>query len=1145
MSSIKIKTINEEEQTIETPIKSVDESLEVTERLTKNAEQGILPARYLTKNADGELTEDISGMFSRVAENVAGAETTEEGRDKWAEEFQHQMETLRFMPNSPTLMNAGTDMNQLSACFVLEPEDDMEDIFKTAKDAALVFQSGGGVGYSFSDLRPKGAYIGSTGGEASGPVSFMRVFDETCNQVKQGGKRRGAQMGILRVDHPDVGRFTVAKRMEGEFSNFNISVGYTDEFVEAVQNGEEYTLYDPTTDYEEPYEVREQTAHFYNISYEDNPKNAYDDGEGAVVDENLWRDYADEITTTDGVSLREKWAGRILLDEGDDMSLPAEFLWDIMVDGAWQNGEPGLFHLDETNREHSFDADEYPKHEINATNPCMTGDTLVNTPNGLIRTENVDEGDTVSTIFGSETVDEILTYENQSVYQVNLSDGGSVKATEDHRFHFCDGKKSVDKNTPLRDISEGDKIRLEPSTFENEGTEEDYKYQLRRGILTGDGGYTQKTIDVNNRLSISSSEDDTEFNQNVRKLFEDSGYNVGKLDTSGRNKSVKLWISDAEKVLEDHNLDPSYSHEKNVDVTEFETQAGVQGFLDGMLATDGSVSMSSNRPQIRWSTSSEKLANNIRNLALNVGMHARIYEDERKNRGGSRSDGSEIGGDETHTLYNVHVAGESADTFVRNTQLSEYHVSKGERLETLRTDFMLTGGLWQATVESVELCEERETVFDIYCSDSDTWVTEGYVNRGCAEQPLSEYEACNLGHINLSLLLKDNAPTYDEYDTGVEEYIESVVDFSNLDRTIEAGVRFLDNVVTQSDFPIEEIEDRVSGQRKIGLGIMGFAQMLYQMGIPYGGEESFQVARCMMRYIDRRGTDVSNSLAKERGSFDYWSESKYADPERHSEWFERHTGLPAEDYPDGYKIRNHNITTIAPTGTTSMIGNTSGGCEPVYNVANFKNVGNDIQGDDVLVEFDDYFLQALEANGLDVESIKENAESIMRDEDQEFDGVDDLDIPEKLKEIFVTTQDLTSRQHGLMQRAFQEFCDSGISKTINMPNEATREDVADAYSLAFKTEEIGDPIKGLTVYRDGSRDEQVLTTRMDNSLEDDEAKEEALDLFLSGEISEKAAQQLGVTVEGDGASCPEDDCEGTLQPTDDCAVCDMCFYSPC
>jgi ribonucleoside-diphosphate reductase alpha chain len=766
---------DEIEQTIETPIKTVDDTLTVEERLTDNALHGILPARYLRKDSDGEIIETPAELFRRVAENVAGAETDEPDFEKWADEFEYQMKTLRFMPNSPALMNAGTNMNQLSACFVLEPRDDMEDIFETAKQAALTFQSGGGVGYAFSHLRPKGAFINSTGGEASGPVSFMRVFDETCNQVKQGGKRRGAQMGILRADHPDIGRFIVAKRNEGELANFNISVATTDNFIEVVEAQDSYTLYDPETDYGEPYIVREATAHFYSPEYQDNPASAFDDGEGAIVAENLWRDYADEIECElygERVTLREKWEGHegLRLEVGEPMELPAAFIWDVMIDGAWRNGEPGLFNFEESNRQHSFDVEKHPEYQMNATNPC-------------------------------------------------------------------------------------------------------------------------------------------------------------------------------------------------------------------------------------------------------------------------------------------------------------------------------------------------------------------------AEQMLVEYEACNLGHINLSLILNEDAPTYDEFledkladiasgdlstRQAVEWYFESAVSFNDLDRTIEAGVRFLDNVVTQSDFPIPEITEQVNGMRKIGLGIMGFAQMLFQMGIPYGTQDSYEMARATMRYIDRKGTWASHNLAMERGVFDAWGKSKYATPKEYPEWFAARTGLDPNDWSGGFPIRNHNITTIAPTGTTSMIGNTTGGCEPAYNVANFKNVGEDIQGDDLLVEFDDYFLRTLEASGIDVEAVKEEAETLMRN--NEFDGVDDLSIPEGIKEIFVTTQDLSSEQHGLMQRAFQEFCDSGISKTVNLPNEATHDDVSNAYRLALDAKKRGAVIKGLTVYRDGSRDEQVLTTRMDNKLDDDDEDESNL--------------------------CP--DCgEAEIEDTEDCAVCPECFYSPC
>lgn len=738
------QTTNVSDQEISTPILSVDESLTTEERLTDNTVENILPARYLL---DGETPD---GMFRRVADNVAQAESSEEASDKWSDEFYELMSTLRFMPNSPTLMNAGDDLQQLSACFVLEPGDSMsepdefgrESILDSAKHAGQIFKSGGGVGYTFGFLRPKGTHIESTNSETSGPMQFMRLFDEVCNTVKQGGKRRGAQMAIMPITHPDVGRFVCAKRTEGDYANFNISVGLTDEFIEAVEDDDIYKLKDPRTEHEETFEIVQATKNFFAPSKEDSPE--------SVVDENVWRDYADGIDAWDWdndctTSFRDKWEAHFKsaeeggnLDVGEEMALPARFIWDMMIDGAWRNGEPGLFYLDETNREHTFDVEEHPEYKVNATNPC-------------------------------------------------------------------------------------------------------------------------------------------------------------------------------------------------------------------------------------------------------------------------------------------------------------------------------------------------------------------------AEQPLNDFEACNLGHINLSLMVEEGATDYptwreqqdhDYYNesSAVVDYLNEAIDFDELDRTIEGGTRFLDNVVDMSDFPLDQISETVGDMRKIGVGVMGWAQMLYQFGIPYGSDESYDAAKHVMSYIDAKASRVSHELAEERGVFPAWEDSKYADPTEYSEWFEAHAHVTPEEHEDGYKMRNHNVTTVAPTGTTSMIGDTSGGIEPVYNVAYKKNVGNDIQGADKLVEFDSYFIQTLEQSGVDIEPVKEEAARLM--DENSFDSVRDLTtVPDGLKEIFVTTNDLSSRQHGLMQRAFQHAVDSGISKTVNLPNEADRADVHEAYMLALREDEIGAPIKGLTVYRDGSRNEQVLSTGEETKAALEDAKD--------------------------------------------------------
>jgi ribonucleoside-diphosphate reductase alpha chain len=786
------------------PIKRTDgETLE--ERLTANAYNNILPARYLRKDADGNVTESQEELFARVAKNIALAEAVYEAerqdtaievtpdqlkpghprRDELAAEvfgagttadddatttlsaynvnkfaydtivpelpdeisavvvdyreaFQELMESLSFMPNSPTLMNAGDELQQLSACFVDSPEDDITDIHQTAKEAAEVFQSGGGMGYAFWRLRPYGDAVGSTGGIASGPITFMRTYDQMCETIAQGGARRGAQMGVMRVSHPDVIQFIHAKNkdvslahslrlndpddfthtsfadaleearelideegrvpkhlrnaVEGHLSNFNISVGVTDDFMEALYNDEEFVFTNPRT--EQPHVATPQTKELYDMF-----------GLGEYV------------------------------EVGEVLSVPAAELWDHMVEGAYENGEPGVIYLERVNKQHSFDVEKHPEHRILATNPC-------------------------------------------------------------------------------------------------------------------------------------------------------------------------------------------------------------------------------------------------------------------------------------------------------------------------------------------------------------------------GEQPLEEYEACNLGHINLSTVADLDAPDwrvwsdehaheYDSLEEAVDAFLQEAIDMAEFDSRIQLGTRFLENVVTMSDFPVEKIERKVREMRKIGLGIMGLAQLYLQLGIRYGSDEGNEVARQLMQHINHESKWASHELAEERGSFADWGDSKYADPLEYREWFEHHTGLSADEWADGFPIRNHNTTTIAPTGTTSMIGNTSGGCEPIFSVAYFKNVSDDVQGDEMLVEFDDYFLRVLEANDIDVEAVKQ--EAIEQMQSNEFDGVDGLStVPEAIGELFVVTADLSGKEHAAVQCACQEGVDSAISKTCNFPNSATREDMDEVYRYIYDNGG-----KGVTVYRDGTRSKQVLTTRAKNTefADDEEAAE--------------------------------------------------------
>ncbi len=760
----------EQKTDFELPVKKVTGET-VEERLTENAYDRILPARYLLKDENGDVIETPEEMFERVAKNVAKPDKEYDHTDyeeSWREFFD-LMTHQAFMPNSPTLMNAGADLQQLSACFVAHPKDDMDSIFNTVHDAAKIFQSGGGMGYPFHLLRPKGDQVASTGGIASGPMTFQQVFDTMCGTIKQGGKRRGAQMGIMRIDHPDVLRFVTSKRKEGNLSNFNISVGLTEDFMEAVKNDEDYTFINPRTG--KAHEVTRETAQFYNSDEEWYPEAA---GSDTGKDDNFWRDFA----PTFGEEVKEY---DIDLEPGEEMKLPARFIWETLIDGAWRNGEPGLYMYDETNDMHSFDVEKHPEHRIEATNPC-------------------------------------------------------------------------------------------------------------------------------------------------------------------------------------------------------------------------------------------------------------------------------------------------------------------------------------------------------------------------GEQPLENYEACNLGHINLSVLVEDQgegtALAFDEWvekkgtaydldtqeglERAMQDYLPEALDMDQFEYVAKTGTRFLDNVVTMSEFPLEKIEEKVSNMRKIGLGLMGFAQMIMQLGIRYGSDESIAAAKEIQRQITRYSIEASHALAEERGKFSEWEDSKWADPTEYPEWFEQYTGgLDPEEFEDGLKLRNHNTVTIAPTGTTSMIGNTSGGCEPIFSLAYFKNVAKDIQGEDMLVEFDDYFIKALEANDVDVDEVKEAAQEKM--ENNEWDGVnsipDDI-LPTRVKEIFTTANQVNAKEHVDIQAAFQHYNHSGISKTCNFPNEATKEDVREAYMRAYEK-----GIKGMTVYRDGTRDTQVMQTNKENTLTDmdkvdmlSEVVEEfggAEELLNSNEF-EEVTEQTGLQIQEEG-----------------------------
>ena len=952
-------------------------------------------------------------------------------------------------------------------------------------DSVVSHNSGGGMGYAFWRLRPYGDAVGSTGGIASGPITFMRTYDQMCETIAQGGTRRGAQMGVMRVSHPDVIQFIHAKNkdvslaetlrlndpddfthnsfeaaleeareliddggkvpehlrnaVEGHLSNFNISVGVTDDFMEALKAGEEFVFTNPRT--EDPHVATPETKELYDM---------FGLGEHVEV--------------------------------GEVLSVPAEKLWEHILEGAHENGEPGVVYLERINKEHSFDVEEHPDHRILATNPSLAAGTKVLTDQGILDIEEL-EGKRVEVPTASGEWAEAICHrsgDDETLYEVELENGKTYLATEEHKWPVL--QEGSYERTKTTDLEHGHQLPIEHRESLRYGSVGTRDEGFLVGWLYGDGSVTHRK-DGRTQYGFTFSEEDVTSGVMERVLETLEDITGVDYEPTERQRDGEPWY----EVHASHAALRSKMDEYGVE----KKRAGLpdrlwsdasesfrKGFIDGLFSADGFVDQNEHR--IVLVSSKEQLIKGVSDLLGFYGLKTSLRSSETKKW------------NETYERWDLKLSRTQAHRFRQTFDLT--HESKAASLADIKTPDRENVLSDNAVIESVRPADESGPVWDLRVDEeTHTFALSHAFTGNCGEQPLEEYEACNLGHINLSTLADLDAPDWrvwyddhgDEYgdlESAVDAFLDEALDIEEFDHRIELGTRFLENVVTMSDFPVPKIEQKVREMRKIGLGVMGLAQLYIQLGIEYGSEEGNEVARQVMRHINHGSKAASHELAGERGVFEEFENSKYANPTEYREWFENQTGLDADEWADGYAIRNHNTTTIAPTGTTSMIGNTTGGCEPIYNVAFYKNVSGDVQGDEMLVEFDDYFLRVLEENDLDVEAVKQEAETQMSE--NEFDGIDGLStVPDAIGELFVTTGDLSAKDHAGVQVACQEGVDSAISKTVNAPNDSTLEDAKEVFEYIY---DHGG--KGVTYYRDGTRSKQVLTTRAKNTEFADEAE---------------------------------------------------------
>ncbi|MFH1393730.1 MAG: ribonucleotide reductase N-terminal alpha domain-containing protein [Candidatus Micrarchaeota archaeon] len=925
----------------------------------------VLERRYLLKDDEGRVIETPSQMFARVAKFIASNESNYGADEKtvqyYEQAFYQIITNFEFLPNSPTLMNAGTEIGQLAACFVLPVKDDIGEIFDAVKHAAIIHKTGGGTGFCFSYLRPKGDYVKSTAGVASGPLSFMSAFDNATNVIKQGGKRRGANMGVMHVWHPDIEEFITAKQSPGVLENFNVSVAVTDDFMKAVEENADFELLSPRNN--EPVRKTNARSLFKLISY-----------------------------------------------------------------SAWKSAEPGVLFIDTINNDNPT-----PTFPIHATNPCVSRDTIVTTNEGLIE---IDKVHNPHHVLGKDGEYHPLTWAGQTgekdVYLVKTNAGYEVKATEDHKMLTENGWKEV------KELDAKDKLVLQKAG--NFGKSHvDKEMAMALGWVIGDGHMTKNVDDV---IFYFGKNEKEELLPVFKEYFD--AMNGSEVQPIEDETEIRLkYSSEIAKKFHELGVVPVKSHEKEVPSSVFSMdKESMKQFLSALFSADGSVQGSKEKGiSIRLASNSSKLLKQVQVLLLQFGIVSKLYEGRRpehtKVLPDSNREPKEYACKAQHELI---LSRESMFRFM--DEIGFVVSAKNEKFEELKPSEMYADSI-DTSIASVEKVG-TEPVYDLTEPSTHSFSANGLIVHNCGEVPMPDLESCNLGSINLSMFV--------DLDWTKTDW-KKKIDWDRLRYVVRLAVQFLDNVIDLNNYPLPQIEEQTKHNRRMGLGVMGFAKMLVKIGVRYDSPQALEVAAEIMSFITEEGRKMSHELGRARGSFPGFRESV---------WAGKYDSM-----------RNATITSIAPTGTISMIADTSSGIEPIFALAFIKTVMDGTK----LYYSNEVFEHVLKVRGLYTPSLMQKVI-----DGGSIQGIEE--IPQEIKDVFVVAHDISAQAHVRMQGAFQANTDLAVSKTINMPPETTVEDVEAAYLLAWKLK-----CKGMTIYRDGSRGEGVLSMVKKKKIEETKQEE--------------------------------------------------------